>query len=53
MIILEETTTIKWPLFIDPQGYSLKFLKDYLDQDFIVLKLQNDRYIRKLENAIF
>jgi hypothetical protein len=38
MIILEETKD-KWPLLIDPEGYALKFLKDYLDQDFILLKL--------------
>jgi hypothetical protein len=39
MIILEETKNERWPLIIDPQGYALKFLKDYLDQDFISLKL--------------
>jgi hypothetical protein len=39
MIILEETKAFKWPILVDPQGYALKFLKEYLDNDFISLKL--------------
>lgn len=31
----------------------MKFLKEYLDQDFISIKLSNDNYIRKLETALF
>lgn len=40
-------------MFIDPQGYALKFLKDYLDQDYLLLKLKSEKYVRKLETALF
>lgn len=55
LIILEESKH-QWPLLIDPQGYALKFLKEFLENDFVAIKVsQNDggKYLRKLETAIF
>jgi hypothetical protein len=38
MIIMSESKE-KWPLIIDPQGQALKFLKEWLNHDFITIKL--------------
>jgi len=52
MIIMEESRD-KWSLIIDPQGQALKFLKDFMaDQPLVVVKTQQENYSRRLEVAM-
>ncbi|OUM67642.1 hypothetical protein PIROE2DRAFT_4933 [Piromyces sp. E2] len=45
--------TIRWPLFIDPQGQASKWIKNLEKKNNLsVIKLSDSDFIRNLENAI-